>query len=103
MPGAFSFVQLPPCYPERKAASYGTFQSVRGITRRRVSNENHTVPGHRRAKLALKSPDIFLAPKVAYSLLSLDVEILPLHGDFACFQSKVKQANRLGTVLQVLG
>ena len=31
MPEAFSFVQLLPCFPERKGASYRTFQSVRGI------------------------------------------------------------------------
>ena len=31
MPGAFSFVQLPPCLLERKGASHRTFQSVRGI------------------------------------------------------------------------
>ena len=31
MPGASSFVQLPPCSPERKAASHRTFQSVHRI------------------------------------------------------------------------
>ena len=41
MPGAFSFVQLPPCFPERKGGSHRTFQSVRGITLRSPS-------GHRK-------------------------------------------------------
>ena len=31
MPGAFSFIQLPPCFPERKGASHRIFQNVRGI------------------------------------------------------------------------
>ena len=31
VPGAFSLIQRPPCFPERKAASHRTFQSVRGI------------------------------------------------------------------------